>query len=167
MSKNVGSAIEERVNGNHKMPIYTTGFGYALELAPVGASLLDRWEQRYLRHHPQPEPPILTLENGDTWQDVNDAAYREALSAWHNRHNRAMLKFVLRLGVKTAPPPGWTHPAPELLDEDEIADPNDTDSQKFFWLETILNGDDIQYLPQAILGISNVTEAGIADSEKK
>lgn len=153
------NSIHHRISGNKDNPTFELEGGQVIELVPVKVLVISRWDSEYRKKNPPPAPPVIILENGDPYPNVNDPSYQHLLGQWEAAYNRANMEFLLKVGIKTNPPDEWEYPFPELVN-------GSSPHARVLWLETILSGKDLEVLPRLIMGLENVTEEGLGDAEK-
>lgn len=142
-------------HGTKNNPRYTLKDGRELRLRVIKGLILQRFNIELKKRYPIVEPPLVKLENGDLWRDVNDEWYKLQREERDQLVNEATAEFLFSNGVLDDPPADWQ----PFWKSD--ADP------RYVWISEIIDTDDIDQLMNAIMGIDNVTPDGVEEAEKK
>ena len=135
-------------------PIFTTEGGVRLHLRRVSQLKMMRYRTTWEAAHPAPRPEIVTLSNGDSWQNFSEPGYQAAASEWETRANIAMLNWTMETGVVTNPPTDW-------VSEFGLA------STKVDWLYEILADEqEMMTLNETITSLGEITQAGLEAAQK-
>jgi hypothetical protein len=145
----------KKINHDAKAPTFTLSDGTTLELARVRNVKLAKWWQIYMKNNPQPQPPRITLSNGDEEFNIASEGYVTLKNSYDLAASMASNDFFLEQGVVTNPPP------------DFVLDPSMGTSAKLAWLYSIVEDEaELSELIEAIATLETATKRAVEDAEK-
>lgn len=144
--------------GSIENPQFVLGSGVTLTLRPIPPILLERFPMDYADHVPPPEPPTITLKNGQPWKNINDPQFAKMYTAWEQRQQVAYVDYLIMAGVETEPPDDW---------EQNSFYPYQHKSRKVAWVEgMVATAEELGELAEMIASLKTATAKAIVDAEK-
>lgn len=148
---------------NAKNHTFTTHDGIVLKIKQVSYGAV---RQILLDPTGKPDIPIKKVMYGDpnspVWGEEavpTDPVYLEALSAWQTRNNDRMMTYVCATGVDIEVPEEYRAQQAEFF-------PNHSANEiKYFYVTSLVNGEEIQALMKAITGQSAPSEEGVQQAQ--
>lgn len=141
-----------------KTRTYQAPDGTELEFRAISQWALGNFEMAWERK--KPLPPMVKTEIGDD-ENPNDSRYKHDLMLWGADKGIAAAHLIMRVGIVTPVPSDYMK-ATQSLYPDMLPD-----DVKVEWIYELLgSAEEVGKLTELIVGVTQATEAGIAEASK-